>query len=167
MSELADLTDALKREVAVPGTFATVFPNTTDEDLEGTLLDAFAQCQLDGFMLDIAIDDDGVTAPDITRGQQALVVIYAGCRMLMAELLNRKSHTRYEANGSVFEQDQAASMLTQALKDLQEKKQRLWDLAQRRPTSVTVVDGYFIKATDFYWPTPGGGVGSHDPFGGW
>lgn len=150
---LGDLVDSLKREVAVPGTFDTVFPNTGDDDLEAALLDAFAQAQLDGLFTDNTATDDGIVTPDLSRGAQALVVIYAGVRMLTAELINRRAHTRYEAKGAVFEQDYGASVLVQALKDLAAKKAQILvqiQMGQRAAVGITMVDGYVVRATDFY-----------------
>lgn len=153
MTSLADLVEPLKREVAVPGTFTTVFPATSDEDLEAALLDAFAQAQLDGFFSTSDATDSGVVTPDLSRAAAALVVVYAGVRLLTAELINRKAHTRYEASGAVFEQDFAASVLVQALKDLAAKKAIFLDqikATKRSQVGTMVVDGYFVKATDFY-----------------
>lgn len=152
MSSLEDLVESLKREVAVPGTFKTLFPATTDDDLAASLLDAFAQAQLDGFFSTHVTDDDGVVSPDLSRGATSLVVIYAGIRFLTADLLNRKSHVRYEAGGAVFEQDQGASVLVEALKGLRAKKDALIIAAQagaRAGVGITMVDGYLIKAVDF------------------
>lgn len=153
MSDLADLVDSLKREVAVPGTFASQFPETTDDDLALSLLDAFAQAQLDGFLGSALADDDGIVTPDLSRGAAALIVVYAGIRLLTVDLLNRKSHVRYEANGAVFEQDQGPSALVEALRGLRTKKDALIAAAQqasRAQIGTTVVDGYFVKAVDFY-----------------
>lgn len=153
MTSLADLVEPLKREVAVPGAFAGIFPETTDEDLEASLLDAFAQTQLDGFFTASTATDAGLVSPDLSRGASALIVIYAGVRLLTTEIINRKSHTRYEASGAVFEADFAASVLVQALKDLATKKATFLAqiaTAQRAQLGTTVVDSYFVRATDFY-----------------
>lgn len=153
MTNLADLVGPLKREVAVPGTFASLFPLTTDLDLAAALLDAFAQAQLDGFMTTNTATDAGVVSPGLSRGAAALVVIYAGIRFLTTDLVNRKSHTRYEAaGGAVFEQDQGASILVEALKGLRAKKDALIAAAQagaRASIGITMVDGYVVKAVDF------------------
>lgn len=173
MTDLAELVEPLKREVAVPGTFSAAFPDTTDDDLAASLLDAFAQAQLDGFLLKTDADDNGVTSPDLSRGAQGLLVLYAGIRFLTTDLLNRKSHTRYEAGGAVFEQDQGASILVEALKNLQAKKASIIALAQaqaRTMIGTTIVDGYYIKATDFYrtelyGDLGGSAVGALSPYG--
>lgn len=157
MTDLADLVETLKREVAVPGTFSSVFTETTDQDLTDSLLDAFAASQLDGFLVSSAATDDGFVSPDLSRGAAALLVVYAGIRFLGADLANRKSHVRYEANGAVFEQDTGPSVLVELLKGLRAKKDQLILAAQqaaldaaRAGMSITVVDGYYIKAVDFY-----------------
>jgi hypothetical protein len=153
MSALADLVEGLKREVAVPGTFATVFPETTDDDLEEALKDAFAQAALDGFFASSTLDlDDGEVTPDLSLGASALVIIYAGIRFLTADLLNRKTHIRYEASGAVFEQDTGASLLVEALKGLRAKKDAMLaavQAGQRAGIGITMVDGYVVKAVDF------------------
>ncbi len=148
-TDLSELVESLKREVAVPGTFAGLFPTTTDDDLTAALMDAFAQVQLDGFLSANTMDEDGFVDPPLSRGAEALVVIYAGIRFLTAMLINRTSHTRYEASGAVYEQDYAGSVLTQALKDLRAKKQDLLASAQaaaRALTGITMVDAYVLRA---------------------
>lgn len=164
MSNLGDLVEPLKREVAVPGAFEATFPVTTDDDLAASLLDAFAQAQLDGFFTDHLATDSGVITPDLSRGGAALIVIYAGIRFLTTDLLNRKSHVRYEANGAVFEQDTGASILVEALKGLRAKKEAMLTAVaagQRAGIGITMVDGYIIKATDFSAYELGGGPGAY------
>jgi hypothetical protein len=158
VSELADLVDPLKRTVAVPGTFAETFPATGDDDLEATLLDAFAEAQLDGFFAEAFSDDDGLVSPDLARGEGALVVIYAAARIITAELRNRKTHVRYEASGAVFEQDTTASLLVALLKDLSARKLDLLTQARQRghASAFLMADAYFIRATSVY---PIGGMG--------
>lgn len=152
MSDLSEFVESLKREVAVPGTFAANFPTTTDDDLTGQLADAFAEAQLDGFFSTYDMDQNAVVTPDLSNAGQALVVIYAGIRFITTRMANLKSHTRYEASGAVFEQDNAASVLVQILKDLKDKKTRLVTLASAGGAGkeFVIVDGYYVKAVDFY-----------------
>ena len=175
MSDLAELVESLKREVAVPGTFAGQFPDTTDDDLTLSLLDSFAQVQLDGFLGSSIASDAGLITPDLSRGAQALVVIYAGIRFLTVDLLNRKTRTKYQAGTAVFEQEQGASVIVEMLKALRIKKDALTALAQanaRAAIGITVVDGYYIKAVDFYGRELHGveygvgNLGSQSPYGG-
>lgn len=161
MSDLFDLVDPLKRAVAVPGTFAGQFADTTDDDLADTLLDAFAEAQLFGFFTTYSADDDGIVTPDLTRGQGALLVIFAMCRILSSEIRNRKTHTRYEAKGAVFENDQSATMLVQLLKDYQAQKADLLAVSRR----ASGAGGAFYMADQYYQRAVGyGGYGGeHTP----
>lgn len=152
MTDLADLVDTLKREVAIPGGFVAAFPNTTDDDLVGALADGFSECQLDGWMLQIALDlDAGTVSPDLSPAGKALVSIYSGIRILRNALVNQTSHVRYEAKGNVYESDKGAGLLREALKDLNDRRQQLYLLRLRRDgTRVYTHDGYMIHATSFY-----------------
>jgi hypothetical protein len=78
MSDFLDNVESLKRVVATPGTFDTLFPDTTDQDLVGTLLDGIAQAQLDGLLASYTYDDTGTVTPDLSAPQSALVILYAG-----------------------------------------------------------------------------------------
>lgn len=129
VSDLSELLEPLKRTVAVPGTFGDVFPDTTDDDLLGSLLDGFSEAQLDGYFVAplVLITDDGVTAPDIARAQGALVVLYSATRIVQTQLLNLKTRVRYEAKGLVYEAEQSAQVLVALLKDLQARKAALAD----------------------------------------
>ena len=158
MSELSDLVEPLKRAVAVPGEFTGSFANTTDTDLAEVLLDAFAEAQLFGFFGTYASDDDGVVTPDLSRGEGALVVIFAMCRVLSAEIRNRKTHIRYEAKGAVFEQDQSATMLVQLLKDYQAQKADLLKRASYATSAFYMADQYFLRAVGSNY------VASYGPF---
>jgi hypothetical protein len=76
--DLTDLVPSLKRALAAPGEFDATFPDSTDTDLAGTLADAVAECQLDGFFGNLTLDlTDTTTTPDLTSPQQALVILYA------------------------------------------------------------------------------------------
>lgn len=177
MSNLADAVEALKRYVAVPGTFATVFTETTDDDLAGSLLDGFAECQLDGFFVRPAVvaTDDGVITPDLSRGQTALVVLYAATRIISTQLLNLKNRTRYEAKGLIAESEQSASILVALLKDLTARKALivLRQTLAGASAAFTMADGYFVKAVGvngysdaiFYGPDVDRAYDYHSPYG--
>ena len=162
MTDLADLVDSLKREVAIPGTFSTVFPNTTDDDVTGALADGLAETQLDGWMPTLQLDlDTNLTTPDLSLAGRALVVIYAGIRIVRNQLQNMTAHVRYETRGNVFEQDRGAGMLKEALSDLSKRRQSLIALRlQRTGTSVSMRDGYMIRANAFYAFELGLGLGA-------
>jgi hypothetical protein len=176
MTDLADSVEALKRYVAVPGTFADTFTETTDEDLAGSLLDGFAECQLDGFFVrpPIVATDDGVITPDLARGQVALVVLYAATRIIHTQLLNLKSKIKYEAKGLIYETEQSSNVLTQILKDLQARKALIIQRQTLAGASAafTMADGYFVKAVGvpyygdaFYGQDVDRAYDFHNPFG--
>lgn len=152
MTNISTLVPALKRELAVPGTFATVFPNTEDPDLVGALADGFAEAQLFGFFKDVALTaagDDWESDPDISAAGGALVVIYTSIRAIRAQLRNLKTTQRYKAGPVEFETQQAASVLTAELAFLQK---RLDDIiknaegAARASAGIaTVFDNYLAR----------------------
>lgn len=152
MSDLADLVEGLKREVAVPGEFATTFPNTTDDDLVGSLADAFAQCQLDGFFGDQTLDlNTNVVSPDLSAGGAALVAIYASERILMSKMRSMPTRTVYKAGGGAeYEKDMSANVLTQQLKMMQARKEAILAQAlriQRAARGTYMLDSYLIRST--------------------
>lgn len=130
MSKLSDLVESLKREVAVPGTFSTVYPNTSDLDLIGSLADAFGAAQIDGLFINQQLDPLVYTVtPDLSPVGGALVVAYAGERLINAAILNMRSRVSYEAGPVKYEIENATSVLVQLLKNLIERRRRLQDLA--------------------------------------
>lgn len=152
MTDLADLVDGLKREVAVPGTFPTAFPTTTDDDLIGTLADGLAETQLDGWMLGLQLDlTTNLTTPDLSLAGRALIVVYSGIRILRNALANQSSHVRYETAGNVYETDRGAGLMKEALADLNKRRASLIDLRLKRSgTAVYSRDGYMVRANAFY-----------------
>lgn len=153
MSALPDLVEAFKREVAVPGTFATTFPSTSDEDIEGSLADAFANAQLDGFFGSMELDlATGTVTPDLSLAGAALVVIYAGLRMTRNQLRTLNTINRYKAGPVEFETQSSAAALTEDLRQLERRRQELITQAIRagRGRGTTfVIDGYVSRASSW------------------
>lgn len=152
-TNLAELVPSLQRSVAVPGTFETTFPDTTEDDLLLTLLDGFAEAQFDGWFPANTATDLGIVDPDLTRGEGALIVLYASARMLVSEIRNRKTHTRYEAGGAVYEVDQSAQTLRELLAGLNERKA---DLTKRARQGT--VEGAFHMADQYLARVCGSGA---------
>jgi hypothetical protein len=153
VTSLTDLVDPLKRYVAVPGTFDDVFPDTTDEDLLGSLLDGFAEAQLDGFFIrpEVSVTDDGDTTPDLSRGEGALIAIYASTRIVLTQLMNLRTQERYEARGLISETSRSSQVLTALLKDLTARKTALITRMQTYAglsgdAGFTMADQYFARA---------------------
>ena len=149
--DLSDLTPALKRALAVPGTFADLFPDTTDDDLVGTLADGVAEAHLDGFLAGVVLDVSGATvAPDLSSPQQALVVMYAMSRVLTARVANLKNRTRYKAGSVESETEQSASVLVELLREVRDRKKQLLDDAKagNLAKAFGMVDMYLAKSID-------------------
>lgn len=151
------LVASLKRFIAVPGGFAALFPNTTDADLSGCLADGFARAQLDGFFIGPQFGHEldlstNIVTPDLTLREGALVVLYAGKRLVQAQLLNLKTATKYEAKGLIYDVQQAASVLTALLKDYTAELDRIVTLSRQTDASSAFImaDAYFIRATGYY-----------------
>lgn len=157
MSDLNDWVDALKRAVAPPGEFDTLFTDSTDDELLGYLLDAFGECQLDGFFNanpSYVAADSGTVTPDLNRGQMALIIIYASVRIIQTQLMNMKNRQRYEAKGAVYETETGSNILTTTLKQLNDRKLEIIQRLRTYTASAAfdMADGFFIKAVG---PFPG------------
>lgn len=163
MTDLTELVDSLKREVAVPGTFATVYRSTTDDDLAGSLADAFAAAQLDGFFLGQSLDADAFeVTPDLSTAGRAAVIIYAAERILTMQVMSLKQRVLYEAGPTKYETENSANVLTQILKSMAERKRLVLESAEtvRRAGTfamqdmyadrVSGVEGAFVGSPGFY-----------------
>lgn len=152
-TNLGDHVEWFKREVAVPGTFGTLFPDTTDDDLSGALVDGLYRAKLDGWLASYEGDPDTFdVTPDLTMTAVGVVIVYSAIRFVQNEIKNMATRTTYKAPGGLeATTEHAASVLTQRLKDLQEERKQLLDVARRRGgTTVYMYDGYAIRANAFY-----------------
>jgi hypothetical protein len=166
MTDLSDLNDGLRRSVAPPGDFATYFPTTGDDDLTGTLMDAFSECQLDGFFVaggvvsgggssyDLDVNS-GLITPDITNAGCGLVLIYAAGRFLRAVLANRPTATDYEARGARASTAFSATILVEILRETDTRKKDILKRFQTLGSGVAfhMADQFFIRATVDYGPS--------------
>jgi len=159
MTELVDLVEAYKREVSIPGAFATDFPTVTDEQIQGALGDAFGEAQIDGFFGKMTLDtDDWIITPDLSTAGAALVVIYAGIRVLRQQIANQARGTTYKAPGLEYTTTPAASVLAELLKQLNVRRKEIITNTQRGVgTSVFMIDGYAHRGNAFY-----GGLFQHE-----
>lgn len=159
MTDLADLTEGLKRQLAVPGEFLTSYPSTTDQDLAATLADGFSMAQLDGFFGHQALDvDTGSVSPDLSAAGRALVGLYAAEIVLLSKLRAISTRVVYESAGSRYEKEQSAAVLAAELKLLQERKKRLLEQSlrlARASSGVYMVDAYLTRSLAGY----GGSIG--------
>lgn len=126
MSDLNDLVPALKRELAGPGEFDNQFPNSDDGTLADSLMDGFAEAQLDGYFSDHVLDlDTAVVSPDLSIAGGALVVIYTGMRIIRAQLRAMNLSERYKAGSAEYEVTRSSNLLREELAYLTARKENL------------------------------------------
>lgn len=158
--DLSDYVESLKREVTPLG--STMFDSVDDDAWVGYLADAFWEARLDGFMTGYVADDDGVVtnesgSADLDRRYIALVVLYAGIRVLRNRILNMNTGFRAKAGPVEFEQQNSATMLAEMLKQLRATKDRiLEDLETVDQTSTMVLDALSTRLfnPESYWGSP-------------
>lgn len=143
-TDLADLIEPLKRELAVPGTFDTAYPDTDDDALFGALADGFGEAKLDGFFSDTTLDlVEGTVDPEISDGGGALIVIYSAMRILRAQMRSVSTSSRYKAGNVEYETNISVNVMVNELKALVDRKNQL--IAAGRSANSTVY------VTDVYW----------------
>lgn len=146
MSDLADLVEPLKRELAVPGDFDTIFPNTDDQGLLDSLADGFAEAQLDGYFADYVVDlDTYLTTPNYVAAGGALIILYTGMRVIRAQLRAMNLTEKYAAGPVSYEIQRSSTLLREELKYLISRRDDLVALA-KRATGTIVYDSYFTRS---------------------
>lgn len=150
MTALADLVEPLKRELAVPGVFEDVFPDTDDDALAASLADGFSEAQLHGYFSDLTLTPapDFETSKDISAAGGALVVMFTGMRIIRAQLRSLLTSERYKAGAAEMEIQRSANLLRDELKYLQARLDSLILNAQRASrgaVSVAVIDNYWAR----------------------
>jgi hypothetical protein len=145
--DLADYAPSLRREVTPLGT--TMFAAVTDNDLTAYLTDAFWEARLDGFLTGYAADEDGVVTPtsgstDLSLAGVALVVMYAGIRVMRTQILNMGTDFRAKAGPVEFEKQNSAIMLREMLKQLYDRRTLLIERSLAM-TDVHLVDAYSTR----------------------
>jgi hypothetical protein len=150
--DLIDFVPALKREVQPPGT--DLYTGVDDADWVGYLADAFWEARLDGFMPGYITDgeDEDVTiepssgTTDLPRQYMALVILYAGVKVLRNRILNTQTQFRAKAGSVEFEQQNSATMLAEMLKQLKATKDRIIEeLSALDETGVIMLDAYSTR----------------------
>ena len=156
MTALETLVEPLKRELAIPGLFEEVFPNTADEDLTASLADGFAEAQLWGFFPDMTIafvpPSSYDTSADLSAAGGALVIIFTAMRIIRAQLRSLLTTERYSAKpGTEVEFQRSANLLRDELKFLENQRKDLIDQAQKSARAsagtVAVFDNYVARTS--------------------
>lgn len=149
-TELYDYVGSLRREVTpVDGDPLSI----QDEDLVGYLVDGFWEARLDGFMSDYTSNEDGQVEPELPREKIALVVLYAGIRILRLQLINTEAHFRATAGPVGFETRISSTVMAEMLRQLERRKEQLQEALEI--TDVMVLDALTTRTLS---------VGS---YGGW
>lgn len=143
----------LKREVAVPGTFRSLFPTITDDDLAAALVDGLYRAKLDGWLPTVNADPDTFQADQPLASEAiAVIVLYTAIKFVQNQITNMPTGQRYEAPGGiVVDTQRSASVLAERLKQLHaEKKDLLAAIGggtTRPRTTIHMSDGYAIRAS--------------------
>lgn len=152
--EFRDFVESLKREIEPPG--SDLFAGVSDAEWVGYLSDAFWEARLDGFLVGYETDE-GALAEDTTvvpsnpsgeefnRRDMALVILYAGVKVLRNRILNMNTQFRAKAGPVEFEQQNSATMLAEMLKQLKTTKDRIIDSLETDMTSTMVLDAYSVR----------------------
>jgi hypothetical protein len=146
VSDLNDLVEPLKRELAPPGEFETQYPSSDDDTLANTLMDAFAQAQLDGYFQDNVLDlDTGVVSPDLSAAGGALIVIYAGMQIIRAKLRAMNLSERYVAGSAEYEVRRSAQVLSDELEYLATRRDQILTQSRSANAVTHVMDAYITR----------------------
>lgn len=141
MTDLSTLVEPLKRELAVPGLYDDVFPDTTDQDLIGALSDGFAEAQLQGFFTDMTLTDTETSA-DLSAAGGALIVLVTAMRIIRAEMRAMQLNSRYKAGPVEMETTRSAMLLRDEVSYMRERMKDLIDQARKSGRKVYVLDAY-------------------------
>jgi hypothetical protein len=158
--DLADFADSLRREVTPLG--STLFADVTDDQLAAYLADAFWEAKLDGFLTGYVADEDGIvtnetsSSADLDRKYVALIVLYAGIRILRNKILNTNAGFRAKAGPVEYEQQNSATVMAEMLKQLRATKDHILDdldSSSAESTHVMVLDAFSTRLFDSasYW----------------
>lgn len=148
--DLGDYVDTLRREVNPPG--VDIFTDAGEDDYIGYMADAFWEASLDGFLKEWSCDPDGLITPvavggeDLPRGEVALIVLYAGIKMLRNRILNLNTGFKAKAGPVEFEQQNSATMLVEMLRQLKSNKDRILAQSDNFETLDSYFDAYSTRA---------------------
>lgn len=147
--DLSNYVDSLRREVSPPG--ADAFAAVGDDVFAGYLADAFWEVRLDGFMEPFVADPDGIVTPqsvggaDIGREDIALVILYAGIKIIRNRLLSTNTRLSAKAGPVEFTTENSALLLVEMLKELTNIKNRLLYLKSYNQ-NVAIIDVFSARS---------------------
>lgn len=126
ITNAGDLIEPLKRAIAPPGGFDAVFPDADDDTLFAYITDAYGEARLDNFFANGTVDwVNGAFSPVLSQAEAALVVIYASMNILMTQIRNTGSRSKYVAGPVEFETEYSSGVLQASLKAMLDRKKQL------------------------------------------
>ncbi len=150
---ISDLVDSLRREIS-PLSGTNPYAEITDEALEGLLADAFWEGRLNGMFKDYTFDiDTGEITPldsagdDMDRAEMQAIVLWAGYRVVLSDMRNIQSVFRAKAGPVEYEVQQSAQVLSEVLKTIKERINRLIDALAEVDSSTALVFDSVIAST--------------------
>jgi hypothetical protein len=142
-TDFGDYVDSLRGMLARPGTFAALFPETNDDGLIQLLRDGLAEANMEQLLVGYTSDANGIVRPPMAPGAVAMVVLFAGVRLVRSEILNRVTSTKYVAGPVSAEQSYSTNILRDVAKALETQKTTLINLYR---SSSAGVDFYMADA---------------------
>jgi len=144
MTDLSTLVEPLKRELAVPGTYDDVFPDTDDTALLGSLMDGFSEAQLQGFFQDVTLTG-GETSKDLSLAGGALVILFAAMRIIRAQMRAMTMNSTYKAGPVEVNTQRSANLLRDELAYIRTRIDDLVSQARRSGRTTYVLDNYISR----------------------
>lgn len=145
--DLSDYVDTLRREIALPtGELFTV----GDDYLTGCLADAFWEAVLDNLVSGYTCDADGLVTKtsasvEFPRQLIAVVVLYAGIKILRNQLIGTKTRTTAKAGPVEYTTEVGSNVITSMMKQLQEVRNRLLYLSTYNDAGFYMVDAFSVR----------------------
>lgn len=147
MTDMNDLVEAFKREVSIPGRFATDYPTVTDEHVVGLLGDGFAEAQLMDLFGSHRYDVDSESiVPSISQAGALVVILFAARRMLRQRMETESASVRYKAGPVEMQQSQFSNVLTTVWKSVDARLDRILQLSTSGTVLPFVIDGYSARS---------------------
>jgi hypothetical protein len=148
-TDLGDYVDSVKAMLARPGTFGDLFPETTNAGLVDLMRDGLAECNMEQLLTGYTANANGIVRPELPPGAMAMVVLFAGVRLVRSEILNRITSTKYVAGPVSAEQSYSTNILRDVAKALEAQKTTLIALyrASSAGTDFYMADSYIANLT--------------------
>lgn len=170
--DLSDYVDTLRREISLPT--GALF-SSTDDYLVGCMADGFWEAVIDQLITGYTCDEDGIVTAttagqEFPREQVAVVVLYAGLKILRHQLLATRTRTTAKAGPVEYTTETGSNVITAMLKQLDAVRSRLLYLTQYGNTQFYIMDAFSVRQ---YSPASYeghlydiflGAFGSGDPF---